>query len=156
MQHMNRNNIILPEYQKSPINEELEFKFLEDIIYYDGPIISLGITYNNEIVLFEWLDFDDDTKINIYCYAFIKQEDFLPMMNDEKLYYHVLQESNLIIGWKFKEKAYDFEVWEAQWFVENYGPTPTVRLKDDLDMVREKLLTFLETDPVLKAQLQLS
>jgi hypothetical protein len=66
------------------MNTLLQFKFQEDILYFEGLLLSLGITEDNLPVLEIWCDQEDE--YNIYAYAYIKQEDLKPFINEEKSY----------------------------------------------------------------------
>lgn len=118
-------------------NKLIDFKFLKDIIYYDGPIISLGITQENIPVLEIWCNVDYDKKINFYAYAFIKEEDLIPFINAEKSYFNVLKDSEEIIFFKYNgENAFDFEVVNNIQFINDYGPKEDSDLSLDLQDFR--------------------
>ena len=75
----------------------IDFKFFEDIIYYDGPLLSLGITQDNLPVLQIWCDINNADKYNLYSYVFINKDDLYSFINGEKSYLNVLKNSDEII-----------------------------------------------------------
>lgn len=128
------------------INKLLDFKFIKDIIYYDGPLISLGITQDNQPVLEVWNDMNRDENYNLYSYVFIQQEDLYPLINGEKLFYDVLKDSTTIISWKYNGQAYDFETTDVDYYLANYGPKKTVSLEKDFIDFIPAFNAFLEQD----------
>lgn len=110
----------------------LEYKLINELLYYDGPIISLGITENNEPVLEIWCDTNREENYNLYAYAFMQQEDFQPFVDAKKSYYNVLKDAQEIVIFKYNGEAFDFSVMSNEEFVGNYGPKPTADMNDDL------------------------
>lgn len=123
-------------------NKLIEFKFLEDIVYYDGPLLSLGLTQDNVPVLEIWCDVEKEQNFHIYAYAFIQEEDFNPFINGEKSYLNVLKDSSEIIVFKYSEVAFDFEIMNNEEFIIKYGPKESCDLNDDLIDFRPKLKAF--------------
>lgn len=122
-------------------NKLINFKFLKDIIYYDGPIISLGFTQENFPVLEIWCNVDDEKKINFYAYAFIKEADLIPFINAEKSYFNVLKDSEEIILFQYiEDNACDFEVINNLQFLSDYGPEED----SDLSLYLEDFRAFFE------------
>lgn len=120
-------------------NKLLDYKFIQDILYYDGPLLSLGILQDGTPVLQIWSDCTDE--YNLYAYAFMRPDDLQPFLNVQKDYYSVLQDSLEIILFKYNEEAYDFQVISNQKFIEQYGPKPGFALEDDLLDFKERHLT---------------
>lgn len=115
----------------------LEYKFIKDLLYYDGPIISLGITENQEPVLEIWCDTNREENYNLYAYAFMQPEDFESFVAAKKSYYNVLQDAQEIVTFKYNGEAFDFSIMSNDEFVSNYGPKPTADMDDDLIDFRE-------------------
>lgn len=126
----------------------LDFKFIEDIIYYDGPIISLGLTQEDKPVLEIWCDVDREKNFNLYAYAYIKEEDFESFINAKKSYYNVLKDSLEIVVFKYNGEAFDFEVMSNDFFVEHYGPQEDSDLSLDLIDFREKFQAYLTQESI--------
>ena len=110
----------------------LEYKFINELLYYDGPIISLGITKNNEPVLEIWCDTNREENYNLYAYAFMQPEDFQQFVDAKKSYYNVLKDAQEIVTFKYNGEAFDFSIMNNEEFVGNYGPKPTADMDDDL------------------------
>lgn len=129
---------------KNPvINQSLTFKFKKTIIFYDGPLLSLGITEDNEAVLEVWVDENSEKRYSKYSYIFLKKEDFEPFIHDQKSYHDVIQDSRQIVYYKHDGKSsYDFEEIDPTTYLEEYGPTKSVSLQNDLIMIREHLNMF--------------
>lgn len=128
------------------INKQLDFKFIKDIIYYDGPLLSLGITPDNIPVLEVWNDINREENYHLYSYVFIREEDLMPFINCEKLFYDVLQDSKAIITWKYNGEAYDFEETNIDDYLANYGPKKKVSLEKDFIDFLPSFNAFLEQD----------
>ncbi len=126
----------------------LDFKFLEDIIYYDGPIISLGLTQDDKPVLEIWCDVDREKNFNLYAYAYLKEDDFQPFINAEKSYFNVLKDAVEIVVFKYNGEAFDFEVMNNDFFIENYGPKESSDLSLDMIDFREKFQAYLQKESV--------
>lgn len=126
-------------------NKLLEFTFLEYILYYDGPLISLGLTQDNSPVLEIWCNEDREKNFNLYAYAFMKEEDLQPFIDAEKSFFNVLKDSLEIIVFKYDGKAFDFEVWNNEDFLKEYGPKEHSDLNKDLIDFREKFNVFMHT-----------
>lgn len=126
----------------------LDFKFLEDIIYYDGPIISLGLTQDDKPVLEIWCDVDREKNFNLYAYAYLKEDDFQPFINAEKSYFNVLKDAVEIVVFKYNGEAFDFEVMNNDFFIENYGPKESSDLSLDMIDFREKFQDYLQKESV--------
>lgn len=130
---------------------EIHFKILEDICYYDGPIISIGLDDDDNPILQIWCDQVDDTKnseghINgygIYAYAYMRKEDLVPFLNDDKLYADTLLDSDKIVLFKYFNQPYDFEEINQKEFVEKYGPVEGCRLGKSLIEARSSILPYL-------------
>ncbi len=122
----------------------LDFEFLEDIIYYDGPILSLGITEKKEPVLMIWCDRDTEKNFNLYAYVYIREQDFNPFIHGLLSYYQTLSQASEIIIFKYDgNKAFHFQILDNDLFIEQYGPkNPNVDLTNDLIQVKEKLISF--------------
>lgn len=110
----------------------LEYNFIKDLLYYDGPIISLAITKNNEPVLEIWCDTNYEENYNIYAYAFMQVEDFQPFVDATKSYYNVLKDAQQIVTFKYNGEAFDFSIMNNDEFVSNYGPRESADLDNDL------------------------
>lgn len=126
----------------------LDFKFIEDIIYYDGPIISLGLTQDDKPVLEIWCDVDREKNFNLYAYAYLKEDDFQPFINAEKSYFNVLKDTVEIVVFKYNGEAFDFEVMNNDFFIENYGPKESSDLSLDMIDFREKFQAYLQKESV--------
>lgn len=126
----------------------LDFKFLEDIIYYDGPIISLGLTQDDKPVLEIWCDVDREKNFNLYAYAYLKEDDFQPFINADKSYFNVLKDAVEIVVFKYNGEAFDFEVMNNDFFIENYGPKESSDLSLDMIDFREKFQDYLQKESV--------
>lgn len=128
-------------------NNKLNFKFIQEIIYHDGPLISLGITEDNLPVLKMWLDVNREEKYNVYAYVFIREEDLLPFVNNEKLYYDVLRDSHKIISWKYGTQMFDSQEMSHEYFLAHYAPTKKdVSLDSDLAEFRPAFYDFLDQE----------
>lgn len=132
------------------VTELLKFKFLEELVYYDGPLLSIGVTEDNQPVFEVWLNINREEKYSLYAYVFIRPEDFYPFIQDEKMYFNVLKDSLSITAWKVNQEYYDFEEMSVEYFLENYGPNETVSLNDDLIDFREKLIELEKQYPEIK------
>lgn len=126
----------------------LEYKFIKDLIWYDGPLLSLGITENNEPVFEIWIDQDNEENYSKYAYVFIKPEDLEPFLKNEKLYYEVLFDSEEIITWKYnKEKGYfDFKKEDKVEHLKEYGPKEDVSLANDIIYFMPHYEEFLKSE----------
>lgn len=131
------------------MNTQLDFKFIKDIIYYDGPLLSLGITQENNPVLVVWNDIDHEENYNLYSYIFIRQEDLYPFIHAEKSFYNVLKDSDSIVSWKYNGEAYDFEVTDIEYYLSNYGPKTTANLEKDFIDFLPDFNAFLEQNKSL-------
>lgn len=120
----------------------LKYTFIKELLYYDGPIISLGITNNKEPVLEIWCDTNHQENYNLYAYAFIQKEDFQPFVDAKKSYYNVLKDAQEIIIFKYNGEAFDFSIMSNEDFISNYGPKPTADMNNDLIDFREALAEF--------------
>lgn len=134
---------------KCPINQEIKFKYIDDILYYDGPLISLGFTDDNTPVLQECVDMKE--KYGLYAYVFIRNEDVWDLLEHKKKYYDVLKDSYRVVMFKYYQKEYDFEEIDVASFLENYGPEPDVSLHGNLQEFCAKLEDYIKTDTSLKA-----
>lgn len=126
----------------------LEFKFIDDLIYYDGPIISLGLIQDDSPVLQIWCDVNHEENYNLYAYAFLRKEDFQLFVDAEKSYFNVLKDSQEIVVFKYNGKAYDFSVMPHAEFLSNYGPQEDSSMADDLIDFRKSLEAFYIKDSV--------
>lgn len=131
---------------------EIEFKFIEDIIYCDGSLLALGITDNNQPILIAWMDIDYEKNYNEYAYIFIKEEDLDLFLNEKKLYYEVLRDSHNIIAFKYNGEKYDFKEMQHNEYLKKYGPKEKVSLKEDLIDFRVLYQQFIEKE---KSQLKI-
>lgn len=127
-------------------NQLLNFKFIDDIIYYDGPIISLGLTQENSPVLEIWCDVNREENYHIYAYAFLREEDFQPFVEANKSYFNVLRDSQEIVVFKYNGQAYDFKVISQDEFLSNYGPKEDSSLAEDLIDFRKSLENFYRNE----------
>ena len=123
-------------------NKLIEFKFLEDIIDYEGPLLSLGLTQDNSPVLEIWCDVEKEKNLHIYAYAFIQKEDFNPFINGKKSYLNVLKDSIEITVFKYSEVAFDFTIMKNEEFIVKYGPKESCDLNEDLIDFRKLLEDF--------------
>lgn len=123
-------------------NKLIEFKFLEDIIDYEGPLLSLGLTKDNSPVLEIWCDIEKEKNFQLYAYAFIQEEDFKLFINCKKSYFNVLKDSIEIITFKYDGKAFDFKVMINKDFIEKYGPNENCDLTEDLSNFKKSLEEF--------------
>lgn len=131
----------------------IDFKIIEDICYYDGPIISIGLDHDDNPILQIWCDevIIDDTKTpegyvngyGIYAYVYMRKEDLLPFLNDEKLYADTMLDSHKIILFKYFKEPYDFEEINKKEFVEKYGPVEGCRLGHSLLDARNVIVPYL-------------
>lgn len=110
----------------------LKYKFIKELLYYDGPIISLAITENNEPVLEIWCDTNYEENYNLYAYAFMQLEDFQPFVDAKKSYYNVLKDAQQIVTFKYNGEAFDFSVMSNEEFLSNYGPRESADMNNEL------------------------
>lgn len=122
------------------INKQLDFKFWEDILYYDGPLLSLCITEDKTHVLMPWADRVDNEveSYNLYAYIYLSQELTEQFLNGEKNYYQAVKESEKIITWKHNGLVpdFDFKLVSVEEFLEKYGPKETSDLAEDVVEVK--------------------
>lgn len=140
------------------INQEIKFKYRQDIIEYDcGSLLSLAVTDDNIPVLEVWLDTDRET-YNLYAYVFMRKQDVMPFVQDQKFYFDVLKDSERIVAFKYnsEKKYHEFHEMDKQYYLKNYGPKKSVSLKDDLVEFNESFNQFLEKDADFKASLNSS
>lgn len=136
--HFNDNKNILKTDKK------IDFLFVENILYYDGPIVSLGLTKEKIPVLEIWCDFNSDSKINTYAYAFIKSEDLNDFIEGKKSYFNVLKDCEQILTFNDKENDNDFKVIENNYFIKNYGPVEFADLTEKLIKFKIKYDEFVK------------
>lgn len=120
----------------------LKFKFIEDIFYYDGPLISFALTEDNTPVLEIWCGLNREENYNLFAYAFLREEDLHPFLHADKSYFNVLKNCSEIILFKYKDKAYDFTVISSLEFLENYGLTEESSFAIELIELRKSLDAF--------------
>lgn len=121
----------------------LDFEFLEDILYYDGPIISLGMTAKKEPVLLIWCDRNIEEYFNLYAYVYIREQDLNPFIHGLLSYYQMLSQASEIILFKYDgNKSFHFQILDNDSFIHQYGPQPNADLSSDLIDVKEKLISF--------------
>jgi len=128
------------------INKLIDFKFLKDILYYDGPIISLGLTNDNLPVFEIWCDENKENNINIYAYVFITHNDFQLFINFYKSYFNVIKDSLEIVLFKYNGEAFDFQIVSNEKFITNYGPQDDSDSCLDLINFRNHYLKFNEKE----------
>ena len=126
----------------------LDFQFIEDIVYYDGPLVSLGFSENNEPVLQIWCDVNHEENYNLYAYAFLNKEDFQAFVDAQKSYFNVLKDCEEIVVFKYNGNAFDFSVISNDLFLLNYGPKEDVSLSEDLIDFRASLKSFYNKESV--------
>jgi hypothetical protein len=121
----------------------IKFKVLEDIIYYDGPIISLGLLEDNTPVLMEELG--RDKEYGQYSYIFIQPEDLMPLLRCQKSYYDVLSHSRGAYIWKYQNgKAFDYQKINIEQFLSEHGPEKSASLDHFLSGFAQKFEQYLK------------
>lgn len=125
------------------MNKELNFKIIEDIFYYDGPILSLGITSDNQPVLQLWCDEDREKNFNLYAYIFISQKDFESFIQGKINYYQVLKNNLSITTFKYNGQSFDFKNIDTDYFMQNYGPEEDSSFIDEVTEIKDKFTDFI-------------
>jgi hypothetical protein len=101
-----------------------KFQLLEDIIEYDGPFISLGITEEKQYVFEIWCDIDDEKKYNLYAYVYPRYHDMQLLLAGKLDYYTTLLQADKFITFKYNGNYYDFQTISNHDFLAKYGPQP--------------------------------
>lgn len=126
-------------------DKKLKFNFLDDIMYYDGPLISLGITEHDEPVLQIWIDETEDQKRTVYAYVWLTKENLQDLLYGDKTYYKILSSCEEIMTWEYDgQKSLNFKKIEKKDYLEKYGPKEHVTLTRDMIDVREKYKKYLK------------
>lgn len=125
------------------MNQELNFKIIKDIFYYDGPILSLGITSDNQPVLQLWCDQNIEENFNLYAYIFISQKDLESFIQGKINYYQVLKNNLSITIFKYNGQYFDFETIDTDCFMKNYGPKEDSSFIDEIAEIKDKFSYFI-------------
>ena len=99
------------------------FIHFDDILYYDGPLLSIGLTENHQVMLQVFCDCDDD--FNYYVNVSIPKKEIELFIDSKLSYYDVLPHCTNLSA--FKTNATGYEFWcnmSLAEFLENYGPQP--------------------------------
>ena len=127
-------------------NTLIDFKFLEDIMWYDGPLLSLGITQDDKYVFVVWCDVNYEKKFNTYAYIFLSDKDVQPFLNGDINYYQTIKKSNQILMFDYfgDDNNINFKSMDINQYLNEYGPQPDSDLKDELIDFLPKLNNFLQ------------
>ena len=128
------------------ITKQLDFKFWEDILYYDGSLLSLCITQDKTHVLMSWADKVENEvhSYNLYAYIYLTQDLAQQFLNGEKNYYQTIKESEQIITWKHSSAlpGFDFTLIAVEDFLEKYGSKETSELFEDVIKIKHAYEKF--------------
>lgn len=141
---------VMPEIKGEKIDgrEVPKYYWNTDLIYFDGPLLSLFKGVEDSDALFLWLDCDD--KRNRWCIIPVDREALWSFLKKEKSLFEVFNDCSdfIIFNSGKKGRRTGYTLTSKDCFPKDYAPDPESFLTDDIsteaakNLVREKKVDY--------------